>query len=652
MPSARDYSLDLRISGILDPSLAATIKKAEAQVNALYSSVKSRNAALGSIYRTAFAPQAVTKAIDGMNTLQDRFKSLGSVITGVGIGSLLSEGIQVGINKAQELGEAISSAVQKAGEFTRTKEQLAIELGKSSSDPYTQGIIEKLQQYSFSTHLVPDVLLEAFRQTKTSGFTDEETFKRIQEIANISGATVPHGENASTAFLELMDVFNKAAKGGAALEKTLYAFEKRGVGLRGIIAREVGLDVPADVLNLDPDDPRAQAIDTILAKLIKARKVPFAPIGGAISQLGGPGGKYDVMSQFSKDLLGAESTLQGSFDMLFRELGHAFEGPLTQLINSINSYFNWDKFKATQDFLDSFAAKTNTAFKPLLDIMAKGDWTTVGKSFTTMLDELGKVLQKSQPIFEAMAKDLPGEISDLLRLATVIEHIGLMLEKAFKWADNLLPKESTPAPGDTVDSLGNVIHALHNLEKQTDKVTGNDLVHMNLAIDEATQKLLNFAGALPGGGGAAGGGLLGGSAGSSSGFTIYGPGVAGDQPGGPTYDWDSYHGIGHIGGVPYSLSGGDAAMKAAWAEGHYHIKPGDSYISDKDHKLHRWRDTSGSRNPENEDIYVPKGGAQIIFNVHAMDTAGIDRVLHEHGPRFLEHLKRLQGDENERSAVI
>src|ERR1700688_1940043 len=135
--------------------------------------------------------------------------------------------------------------------------------------------MDKMQEYSFQTHLVPDVLIEAFRQTKSSGFSDPEVFKHIQEIANISAATVPHGEDASQAFLELMDTYNKAAKGGAALEKTLYMFEKRGVGLRGIMSRMVGLDVPSDILNLDPDDPRASAIDTQLAKMIKARKVPF-----------------------------------------------------------------------------------------------------------------------------------------------------------------------------------------------------------------------------------------------------------------------------------------------------------------------------------------------------------------------------------------
>ena len=68
--------------------------------------------------------------------------------------------------------------------------------------------------------------------------------------------------------------------------------EKRGVGIRGLIAKNVGMELPDGTANLDPDDPRAAAIDTALAKAIKARKVPFSAIGEAITQLGGPGGKY------------------------------------------------------------------------------------------------------------------------------------------------------------------------------------------------------------------------------------------------------------------------------------------------------------------------------------------------------------------------
>jgi hypothetical protein len=96
-----------------------------------------------------------------------------------------------------------------------------------------------------------------------------------------------------------------------------------------------------------------------------------------------------------------------------------------------------------------------------------------------------------------------------------------------------------------------------------------------------------------------------GSWGSTSDFTQYGPAI--DPKGSPYYDSDSYNGIGHINGQKFDLnsepSGTPSAMKWAYGTGHYHIKPGDYYISDKDHKRHRWMDTTGSQNSENEDIY-------------------------------------------------
>ena len=55
-------------------------------------------------------------------------------------------------------------------------------------------------------------------------------------------------------------------------------------------------------------------------------------------------------------------------------------------------------------------------------------------------------------------------------------------------------------------------------------------------------------------------------------------------------------------------------------------KPGQWYQSDKDGKLHRWDDVSGSRNPANEDLYR---GAQSTINqtFHVASDSG-DAVIH------------------------
>jgi hypothetical protein len=84
-------------------------------------------------------------------------------------------------------------------------------------------------------------------------------------------------------------------------------------------------------------------------------------------------------------------------------------------------------------------------------------------------------------------------------------------------------------------------------------------------------------------------------------MTEYGPSVPGDQPGGPTYDWNSYHGIGAY--TKHLEPGVSVAMHPEYARSHYGISPGQMYLSDKDHRMHRWDDVSGSKSFANEDLF-------------------------------------------------
>jgi hypothetical protein len=184
--------------------------------------------------------------------------------------------------------------------------------------------------------------------------------------------------------------------------------------------------------------------------------------------------------------------------------------------------------------------------------------------------------------------------------------------------------------------------SLENLKKATDKVSGNDFVHLNLAIDEATMKLLNFAGAFPGGAGAAGGGVLGGRyGGSNQGLTEYGH-VPGDQPGGPTWDPDSWAGIGHIHGKAYNLNSpgpGAIAMHPEYAARMYPgLKPGGTFHSKKTGEDQRWLDTTGG-GPNNEDRYHPPQ-TSVHFHINALDATGVHEVLRNHIDAIAEAINR------------
>jgi len=93
-------------------------------------------------------------------------------------------------------------------------------------------------------------------------------------------------------------------------------------------------------------------------------------------------------------------------------------------------------------------------------------------------------------------------------------------------------------------------------------------------------------------------------------------------------------------------------MKYEYGTGHYHIKPGDSYISDKDHKRHTWHDTTGSQNPSNEDVYR---GAQInyspTYNIHS-DPEGVLKVIKDNHHVVAQHIHESISDRLSRSAVV
>src|SRR5258708_26657 len=101
--------------------------------------------------------------------------------------------------------------------------------------------------------------------------------------------------------------------------------------------------------------------------------------------------------------------------------------------------------------------------------------------------------------------------------------------------------------------------------------------------------------------------LVGGAlAGGGAHVTEYGPGVAGDQPGGATYDWNSYHRVGAWPGITGPLRPGDVALGYG-AQAHYNVRPGQTFVDDQGRTV-RFADRSGSKNPMNEDIFMMASG--------------------------------------------
>jgi hypothetical protein len=228
-----------------------------------------------------------------------------------------------------------------------------------------------------------------------------------------------------------------------------------------------------------------------------------------------------------------------------------------------------------------------------------------------------------------------------------------------------------PAVANGVDSLGNKIiprHAAGGIfngpslgiigeagpEAVVPLDSFEDVAATLLELNDTMQEFLNKTSGGTGGFGLASGYSGGGS---SQALTEYGH-VPGDQPGGPTYDSDSWHGIGHIHGIPYNLNSpgpGGIAMHPEYASRMYPgLKPGGTFHSKKTGQDQRWLDTTGG-GPNNEDRYHPPQTSvnyAPTYNISLIDGSGVKQMLTEHGDAFHRHLKSLQEESWGRQAVV
>ncbi len=193
---------------------------------------------------------------------------------------------------------------------------------------------------------------------------------------------------------------------------------------------------------------------------------------------------------------------------------------------------------------------------------------------------------------------------------------GLFKEKKPDWHTDQRLAVGVPVPPKIwEESQQKQIKNTDAVKDNTDKTNAfkEKVILMSQAIEDATaqtilwsQSLMASQSMVPTG---SVGGTGGGGGGSNQELTEYGRAVdyvdkSGKVHGTP--DSDSTAGIGHIKGVQYNLNTPGpqpSAMKYEYATKHYGIKPGGAYISDKDHKPHRWMDTTGAVNPKNEDMY-------------------------------------------------
>jgi len=681
MPSnQKNYSLDIQLGGHLDPSLARAVGMSEKQLKELEDAIKTVNKAVG---KQAEAWLNVAPEIDKAESSMKRFaETAAGVFTGEAILGAVEQVIGSIENGIRRVVDVAKQASAMASQF----QQKELGIGNLLRNrPFANQLMGQLQGIANYSPFQLSELATTARSLAARGVGQNDLLETTKEIGDVvAGLGGGEGElNRATL------AYGEALSGGTITTREINQLTQLGVPVWDQLKKMTGTTVEE------------------LRKLIEKHGLSSEYIKKIFYDIThGEGLFTDAMKNFAETFQGILTTFEDKVSIIMRGLGDVVNDWTGQFLNWINNSGVWDSAKMWLDTARGWSDSVRTFFTTIAGpemmqhLEAAGTvYSNIFKRMlggfnpTTMFDEvrnpatgnIEQVLNASgDQWIHNMTKGFDAAIDKLKELGTRIDGISTRLapvvgffEKIasslnqiddilygkivpFLW-DKMLPVFDRIAKflglnGPLADARGPGTADQNKLDehwRKYDELTGATKDQTD-AVQKNTDAILNMQ--PPGVGGNYG--LHGGfSGGSTSDFTVYGPGVAGDQPGGPTYDSDSYHGIGHIQGKPYNLnSEGPAptAMSYDYATGHYHIKPGDTYISDKDRKQHRWMDTTGSKNPSNEDVYTPNGSASVNvhYHVYAMDSQDVNRFLEQHGPTVDDHVRRAFGDDLERAAVV
>jgi len=95
------------------------------------------------------------------------------------------------------------------------------------------------------------------------------------------------------------------------------------------------------------------------------------------------------------------------------------------------------------------------------------------------------------------------------------------------------------------------------------------------------------------------------------------------------------------------------AHAGKWYRG---LQPGGTFRSKYDGKLYRWLDTSGAKDPHNEDRYRGHKGASIHYEQHIhfngdANPDSVKKALADSHRNFIERMKRAEREDFRRAIV-
>jgi hypothetical protein len=537
--------------------------------------------------------------------------------------------------------EDILPEMRKIGELARDDETLKL-VGDITAQVHQRGYITKMDLTRMQKDAkVPiyEYLLKAMGQEDTLP-NEIALFKRLRTPAK-NPVSAEYFEKAESMMAagpfkghQIEQLMTFQGQFNSVLDRTKDVMEGVGTTWNKFVyplMRLVNQIKPAQILGFF-----SQAVPKA-AQLGEAIKTAFTELGntGRLQEAGTTLG--DIFSKIGTEL---NRVFGVSGSTLVQKITSAFDR-LNDALHWVNTHFHgialWTK-RVIETFLALKAAQIALIPVTFVSALANVASALVGIRGAAFGAAAGmKGLAAAEGTANAAGLGLAGTLGGIVAVVAGSAWLAHFIEgESRKHAPEIIKEQQERgAKGGTVGGQYNpsnfpyspALKALEDAKKSADQ-TKTDFEKTEKSassIQSAFEKILSLANQAAGMPGGLGGNYgLHGALGSNQIQTEYGPGVAGDQPGGPTYDSESYHGRGHIGGQAFDLNSPGpqpTAMKSEWAKYHYGVEPGGTYRSDLDNQMHRYMDTTGARNPKNEDFYKGKVGKPTSsINIHYSPT--------------------------------
>jgi tape measure domain-containing protein len=696
MAEQTQFTTKIIVSGAVDSSLAKAMGISEAamrKLNELTTKLGSNNKVVAKSYMT-FAPE-LQKAQVQADRLSSSMRRVGEIAAGISIGETIVSGLRTAIGLAEQLGERFMEFAHTSSEVSAQWELMKKGLGNIlGNQALSNQIFAHEFQVAVKSPFQAKDLMQAVKRYVAAGAnvnTAQWLAERSGDIVAGVGGGAPEMERAALAFGKIMAAGHMSGQEarelkdlGIPFEQTLQKIlgvdasglekiqKKHGITTDVVIKMVEQLTGPDGMFNksMEKFAETFKGVETSVADIVQRFEADFGDIENQwikffYGTLGGPDiwdkvtAYMDQLKRINQAVFSfttsiPSSEVLGKFQPYFQSLQNSFTGfnkwlgsfftdveipgqgnelvlnatgeeklkeSLTKVTNFLQDIGNFVTSPEIQDISKWSIDQTSQALKgmfqalqewaKLLYDLKKGDWGAVLKdlqdSTVTQYTHL-KSKYGSTPGYGLPSSDTGRMGVDSWSLDPLTRHLPSTLNKVDSSTQKMI--NTSNSSNATLQQLNQTINTLNYI------LTGKTIW-------------------TPGQG-------LGGGKGSLLANTQFGPGVDYVDANGRVHgtpDSDSSRGIGHIHGVPYSLGPGSVALHSDYAEGVLHLKPGQWFTNPRNGKRQQWMDTSGARNKENIDEYVPgNSGVTINYHIYAIETSDANRFAKEHARTIKKHI--------------